>query len=117
MDGSPASRLAHTITSFARSAKASMAAAVLVVAALTAGFLTGFPIWWQTVVNSSGALVSLLMLFVIQHTSHQHTSAILLKLDELIRSDDDARNDVLQAEEQSVAEQEEMHHRLRSHDA
>jgi low affinity Fe/Cu permease len=76
------------------------------------GVVFGFPQWWQTILYSANALVALLMLFVIQHTSHQQTGAILLKLDELIHTSSDARNEVIGAEHQDVPTQKRLHDRL-----
>jgi low affinity Fe/Cu permease len=42
------------------------------------------------------------MLFIIQHTTGQQTRAILLKLDELVHSSPDARDDVIGAEDQDI---------------
>jgi low affinity Fe/Cu permease len=87
--------------------------AMVVVAALTAvGVVTGFPQWWQTLVYSLGALVSVLMLFLIQHTTNRENNAVLVKLDELVTAVSDAREDVIDIEDRQLSEQEEVHDRL-----
>jgi low affinity Fe/Cu permease len=79
-----------------------------VVGLFVAGIVTGFSHSWQVVVHSTGALVSVLMVFVIQHTANQHTSAILLKLDELIHTSADARNAAMDAENRDIGEQDDL---------
>lgn len=63
-----------------------MVAAAAVVVWAVVGALTGFPDWWQITLYSVGASVTLVMVFVIQHTQERQTSAMQRKLDELIRS-------------------------------
>ncbi|WP_081900434.1 low affinity iron permease family protein [Allokutzneria albata] len=84
---------------------------IVVIALLLAGVLSGFPAHWQTIVYSLGALVSLLLLFSIQHSTNRQTEAILLKLDELIKATRDASDDVIAVEERDLHEQERLHSR------
>ncbi|CPW57946.1 Predicted small integral membrane protein [Mycobacteroides abscessus] len=58
------------------------------------------------------ALVSLLMLFIIQHTTNRDTNAVLLKLDELISAIPAAHEEAIDIEDREIYEQEEVHHRL-----
>lgn len=51
----------------------------------------GFSDTWQLVINTATTIVTFLMVFLIQHTENKHSSALHIKLDELIRSSD-ARN-------------------------
>jgi low affinity Fe/Cu permease len=108
-------RLAALPEAFARYAGSlwtSMLAAGLIVALLITGTITGFPQWWQTFVYTTGALVSLLMLFVIQHTTNRETKAILVKLDELIQSTAGAREEMMGLEEKQIDDQEEIQNQL-----
>jgi low affinity Fe/Cu permease len=73
---------------------------------------TNFPQWWQITVYSAGALISVLMLFLIQHTTNRHTNAILVKLDELIKATSGARNEVIGIEDQQLDEQDELSNEL-----
>ena len=66
---------------------------------------------WQLVINSITSVVTFLMVFLIQHTQNRDSKAIHLKLGELIRAMETARNefvdlDVLSDEElDRIAEQ------------
>jgi low affinity Fe/Cu permease len=67
-----------------------MAAAVagIVVAWLAVYAVTDFPNWMATALQVSAAAVTLVMLFVLQHTQSRIEKATQLKLDELIRASD-----------------------------
>src|SRR5688572_1526847 len=77
----------------------------------------GYDEHWHWILHSTGAAVALIMVFVIQYTNHRQSKAILLKLDELIRTDAEARDAIIGIEKQSVAKQEreekQMHGRSR----
>jgi low affinity Fe/Cu permease len=102
----------HLLTRWIGSLPVSVAVFCAVTIALCVGVVSGFPQWWQTILYSTNALVTLLMLFVIQHTTNQQTGAILLKLDELIHTSDEARDEVKDAEDEDVPTQERLHERL-----
>src|SRR5277367_4929525 len=59
---------------------------------------------WQLVINTGTTIVTFLMVFLIQHSQSRDTQSIQLKLDELIRVNRKASNDLLQLEELSEAE-------------
>jgi low affinity Fe/Cu permease len=62
---------------------------------------------WQLVINTGTTVVTFLMVFLIQHTQNIDTVAVHLKLDELIRAIDEARNNLIDLEdlnEEEVAE-------------
>ncbi|HEU4673914.1 MAG TPA: low affinity iron permease family protein, partial [Candidatus Limnocylindrales bacterium] len=79
------------------------AAAIIVVWALT-GPLAGFSDTWQLVINTGTTIVTFLMVFVIQNSQNRTTKALHLKLDELIRAVDAARNDYLTVEQETEEE-------------
>ncbi len=66
----------------------------------------GYDEHWHWILHSTGAGVALIMVFVIQYTNHRQTKAILLKLDELIRTDAQARDAIIGIEKKSVIKQE-----------
>jgi low affinity Fe/Cu permease len=59
---------------------------------------------WQLVINTSTTIVTFLMVFLLQNTQNRDTAAIQLKLDELIRANEDARNKMLCLEDLSEDE-------------
>jgi low affinity Fe/Cu permease len=53
---------------------------------------------WQLVINTGTTIVTFLMVFLIQKTQNRDTETIHLKLDELIRATEGARNVMLNLE-------------------
>jgi low affinity Fe/Cu permease len=74
-----------------------VACAVVLVWAL-AGPLFHFSDTWQLVINTGTTIVTFLMVFLIQNTQNRDARAIHLKLDELIRSINEARNKLIDLE-------------------
>jgi len=50
---------------------------------------------WQLIINTSTTVVTFWMIFLLQATQNRDTRAIQKKLDELIRSNEEARNDLI----------------------
>jgi low affinity Fe/Cu permease len=63
---------------------------------------------WQLVINTGTTIVTFLMVFVIQNTQTRDTQAMQLKLDELIRVNEMARNSLINLEEMSDTDVERM---------
>jgi low affinity Fe/Cu permease len=68
------------------------------------GPLFGWSDTWQLVINTGTTIVTFLMVFLIQNTQNRDTAAIQLKLDELIRASQNARNVMLGLEDLSEDE-------------
>jgi low affinity Fe/Cu permease len=100
-------RLAHwTARHAGRASTFALALAIIVVWAVT-GPVFHWSDTWQLIINTGTTIVTFLMVFLIQNTQNRDTSALQLKLDELIRVNEKARNRLLRLEELS---EEEMEH-------
>ena len=53
---------------------------------------------WQLIISTLAAIISILMLFIIQNSQHRHTIAIQLKLDEIIRATKGDHNEMMDIE-------------------
>jgi low affinity Fe/Cu permease len=80
-----------------------LACGVVLVWAIT-GPLFRYSDSWQLVINTGTTIVTFLMVFLIQNTQTRDARAIHLKLDELIRSTNAARNRLIDLEECSDEE-------------
>src|SRR5512133_4174404 len=90
-----------------RSSTFVLAIAVVLVWAVS-GPLFGWSDTWQLVINTGTTIVTFLMVFVIQNTQSRDTQAMQLKLDELIRVNEMARNSLINLEEMSDIDVERM---------
>src|SRR6185437_14185019 len=72
------------------------------------GPIFGWSDTWQLIINTGTTIVTFLMVFVIQNTQSRDTQAMQLKLDELIRVNEMARNFLIDLEEMSDIDVERM---------
>lgn len=108
------SRLLHWIGELtSRTSAASITLGAVMIFAIVAAF-KGFPPNWLTGFAAIAAAITLVMLFVIQHTQSRHQLALQLKLDELIRTSPSANNQLVRIE---AAELEELDQRTRDQQA
>ena len=63
---------------------------------------------WQLVINTGTTIVTFLMVFLIQNTQNRDMSALHLKLDELIRVSESARNKLPNLEDMTEEELERL---------
>ena len=59
---------------------------------------------WQLVINTATTIVTFLMVFLVQNTQNRDSEAMQLKLDEILRATQSAHNALLDIEELSEEE-------------
>lgn len=89
----------HRLGDLSANAGTGLAAGLFVVVWVVVGVRTRFPDWWETVLYSVSAAATLVMVFAIQHTQTRQQSATQRKLDELLRSQPDANDQLIAAED------------------
>jgi len=96
--------IAHGASKAVGSAYAFIAALVLLVGWLATGPLFDFSDTWQLIINTFTTIVTFLMVFLIQNTQNRDAQVIHLKLDELLRAIKEARTGLVDLEDMSDEE-------------
>jgi low affinity Fe/Cu permease len=102
------SHAARKTVEAAGSAWAAALSVLLAVVWLAVGFTAGFSEKWMSVLVAVTSVFTFIMVFLIQHTTGRESRALMLKLDELIRASNSARNELIAAEAQPLEEQERL---------
>jgi low affinity Fe/Cu permease len=97
-------QIADRITRSMGSPIALLSAVILIGGWAITGPIFGFSDSWQLVINTTTTIITFLMVFVIQASQNRDARAIQLKLDELIRAHETARNELMTTEK--VAEKD-----------
>ena len=84
-------RVATAISAAAGQPFTAILAMVVVLVWALSGPMFAFSDTWQLVINTGTTIVTFLMVFLIQNTQNRDAAAMQAKLDELIRSVDQAR--------------------------
>lgn len=93
------SKSAHWVAQQCGHAGAFLIAASVILIWAATGPLFGYSDTWQLIINTGTTIITFLMVFLIQNTQNRDTVAIQLKLDELIRANEGARNTMLRIED------------------
>jgi low affinity Fe/Cu permease len=79
--------------------------AVLVVAAWAlTGPIFNFSETWQLVINTGTTIITFIMVFIIQHSQNKDSTAVQMKLNELLAANESASNRLVNSEELSQEE-------------
>jgi low affinity Fe/Cu permease len=93
--------IAQRTSSVLGSAWAFMIALGVIVIWGLSGHIFHYSDTWQLIINTGTTIVTFLMVFLIQNTQNRDSRAIQLKLDEIIRSLEGARNKMMDLEKLS----------------
>ena len=96
-----------TSTAVGRPKSFFIALGIIVVWAITGPFFH-YSDTWQLIINTGTTIVTFLMVFLIQNTQNRDSKALHLKLDELLRANHAARNTLVDLENMSDGELEEL---------
>lgn len=107
-------RIAHATAQAIGSPFAFMLAILVILLWVISGPLFGFSDTWQLVINTGTTIVTFLVVFMIQNTQNRDSKAIQLKLDELLRAIEQARNGLVDLEDLSDRELERLEREFRS---
>ncbi len=83
-------------------------AVIFILVWLVTGPIFHYSDTWQLVINTATTIVTFLMVFLIQNTQNRDSEAVQLKLDELLRAAQGAHNALLDIEELSEQELDEI---------
>ncbi len=97
-------RLSDQISRALGSIQAVALSVLVVVVWALLGPLVAYSDTWQLVINTGTTVVTFWMVFVLQNSQNRNARALHLKLDEIIRATKEARNELMDAEEQTEDE-------------
>jgi low affinity Fe/Cu permease len=107
---------AHRSSAMLGSAWAFSAAVLVILLWLVTGPVFHFSDTWQLIINTATTVITFLMVFLIQNTQNRDAKAMHLKLDELIRAVEGARNELVDLEnlsDEDLKKLEEQFQRMR----
>jgi len=74
-------------------------ACIVIIVWLGTGPFFHFSDTWQLVINTGTTIVTFLMVFLIQNAQNRESKSLHLKIDELIRTTKNARNELINSED------------------
>jgi low affinity Fe/Cu permease len=99
-------RFSTNVTKITGRPVAFLLALFLIIAWAISGPVFGFSNTWQLIINTTTTIVTFLMVFIIQQSQNRDTLAIQLKLNELIASEKNASNRLIDVEDLTAEELE-----------
>jgi low affinity Fe/Cu permease len=104
----PFDNFSTTVSKITGSSWAFIIAALLIVVWALSGPLFHFSDTWQLVINTSTSVITFLMVFIIQQSQNKDTMALQLKLNELIAANSKASNRLIDVEDLSGEELQQL---------
>lgn len=92
-------KISGKITRVSGSPVAVLAALSVIIIWALLGPVFAYSDTWQLVINTSTTIITFIMVFVIQHSQNKDTTAIQLKLNELIAANEKASNRLVNIED------------------
>ena len=102
-------RFANAATNFTGSSAAFISATAIVVIWALTGPVFNYSETWQLVINTGTTIITFLMVFLIQKAQNKDGKAIQLKLNELIAAHDRASNRMVDIEDLTERELDQLH--------
>jgi low affinity Fe/Cu permease len=102
-------RFANAATKFTGSSPAFLSAASIIVLWAVCGPIFDFSETWQLVINTGTTIITFLMVFLIQKAQNKDSKAIQLKLNELIAANTRASNRMVDIEDLTEDELDQLH--------
>ncbi|MDN3585232.1 low affinity iron permease family protein [Pedobacter aquatilis] len=102
-------KFANAATKFTGSSAAFISATAIVVIWAISGPLFNYSETWQLVINTGTTIITFLMVFLIQKAQNKDGKAIQLKLNELIAAQQGASNRMVDIEDLSEKELDQLH--------
>ena len=99
-------KFSSKVTKATGSSAAFIIAILIILLWIATGPLFHFSNTWQLVINTGTTIITFLMVFVIQHSQNKDTTAVQLKLNELIAASSSASNRLIDVEDLSAKELE-----------
>ena len=106
------SRLARAVEQAAGSPYATAASVLVVVIWAVTGPLFDWSDTWQLVINTGTTVVTFWVVFLIQAAQNRESAAVHVKLDELLRAVEGARNRLILAEDAEQSDLDQMRSEL-----
>ena len=102
-------RFADWAVCFTGSPAAFIGAGILVIVWGLTGPVFRYSDTWQMVINTGTTIVTFLMVFLIQKAQNKDSKAIQIKLNELIKAHENANNKIVDIEDLTEEELDELH--------
>ncbi|MFC4687616.1 MAG: hypothetical protein BGO86_00500 [Chryseobacterium sp. 36-9] len=102
-------RFANWATKFTGSSAAFISATLIVIIWAVTGPVFNYSETWQLVINTGTTIITFLMVFLIQKAQNKDSKAIQIKLNELIASNEKASNRIVDIEDLTEKELDQLH--------